>query len=64
MHVFEVEMKVFGPKQFPQHRIAELNSGKTFYCFAQSGEPLTVKRITRTHTHTQTQVEVKVSNRV
>ena len=39
--------------------INELNSGKTFYYFAQSGETLKVNENKHTHTHTHTHIHTR-----
>ena len=53
MIVFHAETKVLDTKIFPQHTIADLNSG-IIYCFVWSGEAFTVKGNEHTHAHTHT----------
>ena len=54
MIVFDREIKVLDTEIFPQHNIADLNSGITLVLFSQE-RPLWWKGInTHTHTHTHT----------
>ena len=43
-----------------QRKIADLNSGKTFYCFVQSRKTFTVKgnKLIQTHRHTHTLTQI------
>ena len=50
----DVATKVLGTELFPEHNIADLNSGITLSVFVQSGEVFTVKGNKHTHTHTHT----------
>ena len=55
--VFDVATKVLGTEEFPQHNIAEVNSGTTLIVLFSQEEPSRWKEIntqtnTRTHTHT------------
>ena len=49
--VFDVATKVLGTEEFPQHNIAELNSGTTLIALFSQEKPLRWKEI-NTHTHT------------
>ena len=53
MIVFDVATKVLGTEEFPQHNIAELNSGTTLIALFSQEKPLRLKEI-NTHTHTYT----------
>ena len=59
MIVFDAESKVLDTNIFPQHTIADLNSG--IYCFVQSGESFKLKRNENTH-HTNTHIHKHGSN--
>ena len=55
MIVFDVVTKVLGTEGFPQHNIAELNSGTTLIVLLSQEEPSRWKEInTQTHTRTHT----------
>ena len=57
MIVFDVVTKVLGTEEFPQHNIAELNSGTTLIVLLSQEEPSRWKEInTQTHTRTHTLV--------
>ena len=56
MIVFDREIKVLDTEIFPQHNIADLNSGITFVLFSLE-RPLWWKGI-NTHTHTHTRARV------
>ena len=53
MIVYNVAIKVLGTEEFPQHDIAELNSGATFIVLFSQEKPLRWKEM-NTHTHTHT----------
>ena len=40
MIAYTVETKVFGTEEFPQHNIADLNSGITFIVLLKQEKPL------------------------
>ena len=63
MIVFHAETKVLDTKIFPQHTIADLNSG-IIYCFVWSGEAFTVKGNEHTHTHTHTHTHARTHTHV
>ena len=52
MIAYTVETKVLGTEEFPQHNIADLNSGITFIVLLKEEKPL--RRIGNNHTHTDT----------
>ena len=53
MIVYDMVMNVLDTKWFPQHNIAGLISGITFFVLFQSGEASTVEGNKHTHTHTE-----------
>ena len=54
MIVYEMATKGLDTESFPQHTIADLNSGITFTVLFSQEKPLRWKEIdTHTHTHTQ-----------
>ena len=62
MIVFDREIKVLDTEIFPQHNIADLNSGITLVLFSQE-RPLWWKGInTHTHTHTRTRACAHILN--
>ena len=52
MIVYDVATKVLGTVEFPQHNIADLNSGITFIVLLIQEKPLRWKEI-KTHTRTE-----------
>ena len=52
MIVYELAAKVLGTEEFPQHNIADLNSGITFIVFISQEKPLGLKEVNR-YRHTQ-----------
>ena len=60
MIVYDVAIKVLGTEEFPQHKIAQLNSSATFIVLFSQEKPLRWKEMnthTRTHTHTHTHTQ-------
>lgn len=53
MNDFDAGLKIIDTELFLHHNITDLNFGKTFYCFAQSGETFTEKRHKHAHMHKQ-----------
>ena len=54
MNVLDTDTDVRDIEKFSQHTIADLGSGISFYCFAQS-EEVSMLKGSNTHTHTHTQ---------
>ena len=67
MIVYEVATKELDTESFPQHNIADLNSGITFIVLFSQEKPLRWKEInthtnTNTHTHTHTHTHTNTVN--
>ena len=63
MIVYDVATKELDTESFPQHTIADLNSGITFIVLFSQEKPLRWKEInTHTHTHTHTHCISKKRN--
>ena len=56
MNVFDTGMKILDTELFPQHNIANLNSGN-MHCFVQLQAAFTMKENKHTHAHTQTHIQ-------